>query len=165
MQVSQTLSRTIRWTAYGSSTKHSTQSSKFNNSFDCHETRNKFHYPSEASDLEGFFSLGMPMKTKSYPQLCTPSSFALGLFICENLMYESNKSSKKVSWMTQLLTLDQVARQLSVSKRTVQRWVSQGRLETLNLSSGVVRVTEKAFERFIERQQREQRLSQGVKRG
>ena len=67
--------------------------------------------------------------------------------------------------MTQLLTLDQVARQLSVSKRTVQRWVSQGRLETINLSSGVVRVTEKAFERFIERQQREQRLSQEVKRG
>jgi len=165
MQVSQTLSRTIMWTAYGSSTKHSTQSSKFKNSFDRHGTRNKFHFPSEASDLEVFFSLGMPMRTKSYPQLYTLSSFALGLFMCENLMYESNKSSKKVSWMTQLLTLDQVARQLSVSKRTVQRWVSQGRLETINLSSGVVRVTEKAFERFIERQQREQRLSQEVKRG
>ncbi|MCX6496064.1 MAG: helix-turn-helix domain-containing protein [Rhodoluna sp.] len=67
--------------------------------------------------------------------------------------------------MTQLLTLEQVARQLSVSKRTVQRLVSQGRIETIHLSSGLVRVSEKAFERFIEKQQRTQRLAQGVKRG
>jgi excisionase family DNA binding protein len=80
-------------------------------------------------------------------------------------MYESNKSSKEVSWMTQLLTLEQVARQLSVSKRTVQRLVSQGQIETIHLSSGLVRVSEKAFERFIEKQQRNQRLAQGVKRG
>jgi excisionase family DNA binding protein len=165
MQVSQTLSRTISPRLYLSSTKPSSKGLGLTIPWDRDLTRAKLQHPLEGTDLLRFAVLDSSHSSQSYPQSSTPSSFALGRFICENLMYESNKSSKEVSWMTQLLTLEQVARQLSVSKRTVQRLVSLGRIETIHLSSGLVRVSEKAFERFIEKQQRTQRLAQGVKRG
>lgn len=165
MQVSQTLSRTTSPRPNRSSTKPSSKGLGLTIPLDRDLTRAKLRHPLEGTDLLRFAVLDSSCSSQSYPQSSTPSSFALGLFICENLMYESNKSSKEVSWMTQLLTLEQVARQLSVSKRTVQRLVSQGRIETIHLSSGLVRVSEKAFERFIEKQQRTQRLAQGVKRG
>lgn len=165
MQVSQTLSRTIYPRLYRSSTQPSSKGLRLTIPWEHEPTQAKFRAPLECTDLMGLAVLNSPRGSQSYPQSYTLSSFALGSFICENLMYESNKSSKEVSWMTQLLTLEQVARQLSVSKRTVQRLVSQGRIETIHLSSGLVRVSEKAFERFIEKQQRTQRLAQGAKRG
>ena len=165
MQVSQTLSRTTSPRPNRSSTKRSSKGLGLTIPLDRDLTRAILRHPLEGTDLLRFAISDSSRSSQSYPQSSTHSSFALGLFICENLMYESNKSSKEVSWMTQLLTLEQVARQLSVSKRTVQRLVSQGRIEAIYLSSGLVRVSEKAFERFIEKQQRTQRLAQGVKRG
>lgn len=102
---------------------------------------------------------------QSYPQISTQGSFALKQFVWQTLIHESNKNSKKVFWMTQLLTLEQVAHQLSVSKRSVQRWVKDGRIETIRLSAGVVRIRDKSLERFIDNLQREQRLALGVDRG
>ena len=107
----------------------------------------------------------VPALLNSYPQLSTQGSFSLKQFVWQTLIHESNKSSKKVFWMTQLLTLEQVAHQLSVSKRSVQRWVKDGRIETIRLSAGVVRVRDKSLERFIDNLQREQRLAQGATRG
>lgn len=102
---------------------------------------------------------------RSYPQIRAQGSFALKQFVWQTLIHESNKSSKKVFWMTQLLTLEQVAHQLSVSKRSVQRWIKDGRIETIRLSAGVIRIRDKSLERFIDNLQREQRLAQGADRG
>jgi excisionase family DNA binding protein len=102
---------------------------------------------------------------RSYPQIPAQGSFALNQFVWQTLIHESNKSSKKVFWMTQLLTLEQVAHRLSVSKRSVQRWVKDGRIETIRLSAGVIRIRDKSLERFIDNLQREQRLAQGADRG
>ena len=102
---------------------------------------------------------------KSYPHFSTDGAFALYAMVWETLIQRSNNTSKKVFWMTQLLTFEQVASRLSVSKRSVQRWIREGRIETIRLSPGVVRVRDKALERFIDNQQREQRLSQGGRHG
>ena len=101
----------------------------------------------------------------TYTQLSPQGPLALKQFVWQTLIHESNKSSKKVFWMTQLLTLEQVAHQLSVSKRSVQRWVKDGRIETIRLSAGVVRIRDKSLERFIDNLQREQRLALGADRG
>lgn len=111
------------------------------------------------------FANNTPVFRLSYTQLSPQGSLALKQFVWQTLIHESNKSSKKVFWMTQLLTLEQVAHQLSVSKRSVQRWVKDGRIETIRLSAGVIRVRDKSLERFIDNLQREQRLALGVDRG
>ena len=108
-----------------------------------------------------------PQILPSYPHLLAQGSFALKQFIWHTLTNKenSNKNSKKVFWMTQLLTLEQAARQLSVSKRSVQRWIKEGRIETLRLSPGSIRIRDTALERFIDKLQRDQRLNQGDHRG
>ena len=51
----------------------------------------------------------------------------------------------------ELLRLKAVAARCGVSLRTVQGWVASGHLEVLRLSPRMVRVTEEALARFLER--------------
>ena len=76
-----------------------------------------------------------------------------------NLETRLTRVLESVFQMTQLLTLEQVAKKLSVSKRTVQRLIKAGQIETLHPSSGLVSVRDTALERFIDNLQRKQRLS------
>ncbi len=58
-----------------------------------------------------------------------------------------------------LLTLDQVAQELTVSKRSVQRLISSGQLEALHLSPALIRVRDTALTRYLDNLQRSQRLA------
>jgi excisionase family DNA binding protein len=50
--------------------------------------------------------------------------------------------------VTVVLTLDQVAERLQVSRRTINRLVAQGRIRTIKVGQQP-RVTEREFEAFI----------------
>lgn len=58
-----------------------------------------------------------------------------------------------------LLTLDQVAQELTVSKRSVQRLIRSGQLEALHLTPALIRVRDTALARYLDNLQRNQRLS------
>lgn len=48
-----------------------------------------------------------------------------------------------------LLTLEEIAKELRVSKRTVVRWVQQGTLSAYRIGT-VIRVPEEAFEKMLQ---------------
>mgnify|MGYP001564631388 CR=1 FL=1 len=51
------------------------------------------------------------------------------------------------------LTIDYVARDLDVSRRTIQRYISNGRLPALKLSAdrrGAVRISREDYARFLD---------------
>lgn len=50
--------------------------------------------------------------------------------------------------MTELLTLDQVARRLQLSRRTVERLIREGRIRALHVGRRV-RVTDRELETYI----------------
>lgn len=52
--------------------------------------------------------------------------------------------------MAHLLTKDQAAARLAVSRRTLERWIKVGRLATIKPSPGVVRIDAADVDRFIE---------------
>jgi excisionase family DNA binding protein len=76
-----------------------------------------------------------------------------------NLETRTEKLFEKVFQVSNLLTLEQVASKLAVSKRSVQRIIKAGQIEVLRLSPGIVRVRDTALERYLDRIERSQRLS------
>ena len=48
-----------------------------------------------------------------------------------------------------MMTLNEIAKELKVSKRTVYRWIRNGKLRALKLD-GIYRVRELDFDRFLE---------------
>lgn len=47
-----------------------------------------------------------------------------------------------------VLTVDDVARELRVKKRTVRKWIREGKLQKLPIP-GHIRIAEEAFQRFM----------------
>lgn len=54
-----------------------------------------------------------------------------------------------MSEIRELLTLPQVARELQVNRRTVNRYVEAGRLRVIRISTKNVRVDRADFEKFL----------------
>lgn len=48
-----------------------------------------------------------------------------------------------------MLTIDDIAQRLKVHPQTVYRWIYAGKLKAVKIS-GIVRITEEAYENFIE---------------
>lgn len=55
-----------------------------------------------------------------------------------------------VSDMSHLLTKDEAAARFSISRRTLERWIRDGRLSTIKPSPGVVRIDADDVDRLIE---------------
>lgn len=51
--------------------------------------------------------------------------------------------------MTTLHTLNELAARAGVSRKTVNRWVAQGRVEVIRLGSRTTRVTDEEIERVL----------------
>lgn len=64
--------------------------------------------------------------------------------------------------MAHLLTKDEAAAQLGVSRRTLERWAQDGRLAVVKLSPGVVRVQPAEVERLIDASRTEAQPSEAV---
>jgi excisionase family DNA binding protein len=54
--------------------------------------------------------------------------------------------------MAHLLTKDEAADQLRISIRTLERWVSEGRLTVIKLSPGAVRVDQAEVDRLTSKE-------------
>lgn len=52
--------------------------------------------------------------------------------------------------MAHLLTKDEAAARFSISRRTLERWIADGRLSTIKPSPGVVRIDAADVDRLIE---------------
>lgn len=62
----------------------------------------------------------------------------------------------------ELMTVDQVARRLAVSKKRVYQLVNCGRLDSLKLSPRSTRITRASVEAFVEQRLRQQRRDLGL---
>jgi len=141
---------------------HSSLSSRFNKNFPqpflLHKNpeNSGFHFkqPSSCSTFSALLShlLGKLSTGKRF------RLFALAPKVCFKLNQQPNINSKAGWFVAKVFTLDQAAEQLAISKRTLQRLITAGRIEAIHVSKSCVRIRETAIERYLNQLERQQRL-------